>query len=236
MSKMKKLLEILQNPNQRMPLETLCKCEMVLEKLDFKRTDSSFIPTAFKDNHMFNGLLEVIHNNIQNANFNHSLQRTFGPTMNMLFGSEFKLPPLTSQKPDVIDLNSSDEISDILEGEIARLDQRFKISLDTTQVPGTKSVQLSCHLDDHNLPCVPPISVLIPENYPDSSPKCNDFSHEYNATPFLKSIKDALSYRIDKLPTNFTVSQLLNSWEMSVRQACSPDFEVNLEASIFFGF
>jgi len=34
---MKKLLEILANPNKRMPLETLLKCEVVLEKLDFKR-------------------------------------------------------------------------------------------------------------------------------------------------------------------------------------------------------
>ena len=37
LSKMKKLLEILANPNKRMPLETLLKCEVVLEKLDFKR-------------------------------------------------------------------------------------------------------------------------------------------------------------------------------------------------------
>jgi hypothetical protein len=37
LSKMKKLLEILSNPSKRMPLETLLKCEVVLEKLDFKR-------------------------------------------------------------------------------------------------------------------------------------------------------------------------------------------------------
>ena len=34
---MKKLLEILSNPSKRVPLETLIKCEIVLEKLDFKR-------------------------------------------------------------------------------------------------------------------------------------------------------------------------------------------------------
>ena len=33
LSKMKKLLEILSNPSKRMPLETLLKCEAVLEKL-----------------------------------------------------------------------------------------------------------------------------------------------------------------------------------------------------------
>lgn len=31
---MSKLLEILSNPNQRVPLETLLKCEKALEKLD----------------------------------------------------------------------------------------------------------------------------------------------------------------------------------------------------------
>lgn len=37
LSKMKKLLDILSNPSKRMPLETLRKCEVVLEKLDLKR-------------------------------------------------------------------------------------------------------------------------------------------------------------------------------------------------------
>lgn len=34
--KMNKLLEILCNPNKRIPLETLLKCEIALEKMDFK--------------------------------------------------------------------------------------------------------------------------------------------------------------------------------------------------------
>jgi mediator of RNA polymerase II transcription subunit 15 len=37
LSKMKTLLDILTNPSKRMPLETLLKCEAVLEKLDLKR-------------------------------------------------------------------------------------------------------------------------------------------------------------------------------------------------------
>ena len=39
---MKKLLEILSNPSKRMPLETLRKCEVVLEKLDLKRVSLLF--------------------------------------------------------------------------------------------------------------------------------------------------------------------------------------------------
>lgn len=46
-SKMKKLLEILSNPNKRMPLETLLKCEVVLEKLDFKRVNMKFYFTMY---------------------------------------------------------------------------------------------------------------------------------------------------------------------------------------------
>lgn len=40
LSKMKKLLEILSNPTQRMPLETLLKCEIALEKLDLSRVNN----------------------------------------------------------------------------------------------------------------------------------------------------------------------------------------------------
>lgn len=36
LSKMKIMLDILSNPNKRMPMDTLLKCEAVLEKMDFK--------------------------------------------------------------------------------------------------------------------------------------------------------------------------------------------------------
>lgn len=93
LSKMKKLLDILSSPNQRMPLETLLKCEVVLEKLDFKRGEGSVsAPTAqltFKEHHAFNPLLEAI-NNLQTSVMNHTLHRTFGPTLDALFGPELK--------------------------------------------------------------------------------------------------------------------------------------------------
>lgn len=44
LTKMKNLLDILSNPNKRMPLETLIKCEVVLEKLDFKRSETGSMP------------------------------------------------------------------------------------------------------------------------------------------------------------------------------------------------
>ena len=92
LSKMKKLLEILSNPNKRMPLDTLLKCEVVLEKLDFKRSDASVgppIPTL-KEHHFFSPLLEAVSTHLQSPVVNHTLQRTFGPCLEALFGPEIK--------------------------------------------------------------------------------------------------------------------------------------------------
>lgn len=77
-----------------MPLETLLKCEVVLEKLDFKRSEGSVSAPAaqlpFKEHHAFNPLLEAINNNLQSSVINHTLHRTFGPTLDVLFGPEIK--------------------------------------------------------------------------------------------------------------------------------------------------
>ncbi|CAG9825305.1 unnamed protein product [Phaedon cochleariae] len=218
MSKMKKLLEILSNPQQRMPLDTLIKCEIVLEKIDFRRADSS-VPSSsapFKEPHVFHTLLDAVTNNLHNPVINHTLHRTFGPTMDALFGPEIKLvPPLKKVKIE----EPTSDIPDVLQGEIARLDQRFKVSLDSNQQPGSKSIQLICCLDDKHLPCVPPISVVVPEDYPRISPTVHTAPHEYNATEFLSTVQGALNARVKKLPKHFSVSQLLDTWEMSVRQA-----------------
>lgn len=128
------------------------------------------------------------------------------------------VPPLKKAKVE----EPTSEIPDVLQGEIARLDQRFKVSLDPNQPPGSKSIQLTCWLDDKNLPCVPPVSLIVPEDYPKTAPTCQMTAHEYNATQFLSAVQTALLARIKKLPKHFSVSQLLDTWEMSVRQASAP--------------
>lgn len=128
------------------------------------------------------------------------------------------VPPLKKQKLE----EPTSDIPDVLQGEIARLDQRFKVSLDPNQQPGSKSIQLICWLDDKHLPCVPPVSLVVPEDYPRTSPTCHMAAHEYNATQFLSDVQTALLARIKKLPKHFSVSQLLDTWEMSVRQAAAP--------------
>ncbi|XP_046996646.1 mediator of RNA polymerase II transcription subunit 15 isoform X1 [Schistocerca americana] len=224
LSKMKKLLEILSNPNKRMPLETLLKCEVVLEKLDFKRGEGILPPpthiSALKEHSLFNPLLEAVSNTLQSSFANHTLQRTFGPCLEALYGPEIKMmpPPLKKKKVE----EQPNDIPDVLQGEIARLDQRFKVSLDPTQQPGSRAVQLLCWLDDKHLPCVPPVSLSVPEDYPQTPPRCHMAPHEYGSTGFLAAVREALASRILKLPGRFSVSQLLDTWEMSVRQASAP--------------
>ncbi|KAL2724370.1 mediator of RNA polymerase II transcription subunit 15 [Vespula squamosa] len=220
LSKMKRLLEILSTPSKRMPMETLLKCEVVLEKVDFKRGDGSVGPpiTTLKEHHFFSPLLEAVSTHLQSPVVNHTLQRTFGPCLEALFGPEIKtLPPLKKQKIE----EPPSEIPDVLQGEIARLDQRFKVSLDPAQQNGSKCIQLICWLDDRHLPCVPPVSVIVPADYPLTPPRCVVTPHEYTTT-FLCAVQKALNARIAKLPRHFSVSQLLDTWEMSVRQASAP--------------
>lgn len=132
----------------------------------------------------------------------------------------FRLPPPLKHRK--IETDPSNEIPDVLQGEIARLDQRFKVTMSPLKQPGSRSVQLMCHLDDKHLPCVPPVSLTVPEDYPKNSPICYMSPHDYDATKFLKDVKRALLARIENLPQHFSVSQLLATWEMSIRQASAP--------------
>lgn len=66
------------------------------------------------------------------------------------------------------------------------------------------------------------LCLLFVEDYPFSSPTCSLIEHEYSATSFLYNIQQALVARVCKLPKLFSLSHLLDTWEMSVRQACSP--------------
>ncbi|XP_075211650.1 mediator complex subunit 15 isoform X2 [Lycorma delicatula] len=230
LSKMTKLLDILSNPNKRMPLETLLKCEVVLEKLDFKRSETGPTAPTLREQHP---LLEALSSHLQSPLINHTLQRTFGPCLDALFGSDIKmLPPLVKKKKLE---EAPDDIPEVLQGEIARLDQRFKVSLDPTQQAGSRSVQLLCWLDDRHLPCVPPVSLSVPEDYPSSPPRCHLSPHEYSATRFLAAVQSALESRVRKLPGRFSVSQLLDTWEMSVRQACAPTQTPVSAATVLMG-
>ncbi|XP_061387400.1 mediator of RNA polymerase II transcription subunit 15-like [Musca vetustissima] len=215
--KMSKLLEILTNPAQRVSLETLLKCEKVLENTDMKSySDQSFGKSS-------NPLMEVITATLQSPLANHTLYRTFRPSLELLFGTDIAAPPAKMPRPAEKPAKGDLEIPHVLQGEIARLDQKFKVSLDPAAQNNPKSIKLICCLDDKKLPCVPPVSINIPEDYPWSSPECSLIEHDYSATPFLNAVQNALVARIAKLPKLHSLSHLLDTWEMSVRQACSPN-------------
>lgn len=93
LQKMNRLRELLENPNHRVPLETLLKCEIALERMDFK--NNFFVPpggqaTAAKEQPITNLLLEAVSSCLQSPMGNHSLQRTFRPCLEALFGPDIK--------------------------------------------------------------------------------------------------------------------------------------------------
>merc|ERR1719341_2508197 len=136
LQKMKKLLEILSNPEKRMPLATLQKCEDVLKKMNLPDIDvgpegsNSALPPS-----SFNPLLEAVlkSRSSQGPQLNHWLSRTFLPPLNAVVGQEISLPPLPASTTDS---EEEDEIPDVLQGEIARLEPRFKVWLSSSQPSG----------------------------------------------------------------------------------------------------
>lgn len=226
LSKMKNLLDILSNPNKRLHMDTLLKCEQVLEKLELKSdpnaiTSGGVQPHALqsKEYNICQPLYEAVIAHINLPTFYHTLQRTFGPSVNVLHGEPTRYSPPSKRKK--IEDDELD-IPDVLQGEIARLDRRFKVNINPIQQTGSKTVHLICQLDDKNLPCVPPIMLTVPENYPQQSPQCETDLEEYVSTQFLQMIHKNLITRISKMAEQYSITTLLDTWEMSVRQACAP--------------
>lgn len=228
LTKLKKLLEILSNPEARIPLETLVKCEIVLVNQfgALKDTGSASIN---------NPLYDAIQNNLQNPLANHTVQRSFKPSLEAWFGPDVKnLPPAKKRRlsEDQV-VPSCNEIPHALQGEIARLDAKFKISIDqTSHSSGSKNIKLICSLDDALLPCVPPINITIPEEYPFASPHCTVMEH---STPFLMQVEKALKARISKLPELFSLTHILETWTMAIRQACNPSAIEPTALSVVWG-
>ncbi|XP_064620391.1 mediator of RNA polymerase II transcription subunit 15-like isoform X4 [Lineus longissimus] len=226
--KMTNLLDVLSNPNKRLSMAALVRCEQILEKLDLQvkaTLPSGITPSTTsqvsQERHMCQPLLDTIAAHMKSPLLNHTLQRTFGPALYAIQGG----PPLRSHSPPAkrqkAEPEKDNEIADVLQGELARLEQRFKVTLDPVHHSGSKTVHLVFKLDDRNLPSVPPIMVTVPEDYPQSSPKCETGDENYDSTPFLQALYKALKARLDRMPDKYSVTALLNTWEMSVRQACA---------------
>lgn len=118
----------------------------------------------------------------------------------------------------------SSDVPIVLQGEIARLDRKFRISYDPSAI-GSKVIKLICTLDDPFLPSIPPIYVSIPSDYPESSPKCTLLEHDFNATPFFAAIQESFATRMFKTASVYSLSHVLDKLEMSVRQAYAITFD-----------
>merc|ERR1719318_482294 len=234
LTKMKKLLDILSNPDKRMPIATLQKCEDVLKRMALDTVEQEGGGEggqggAKDQTSSLNPLLEAVIKmrgaNNKTSHLNHSLSTTFLPPLQAVVGPAICLPPLPSSPPPSDD---EDDVPDVLQGEIARLEPRFKVWLSSSQPSGQcGAVQLVCQLDDRDLPAVPHIQVTIPQAYPAVSPIYPAGPPDYLTTPFLQRVDEALNSRLLKLPAKHTLSQLLTAWELSVRAACSPSYSNN---------
>lgn len=229
LGKMKKLLDILSNPSKRLAYDVLLRCESVLEhmirEVPAEEETSSINP-------LLDAIIKLKNHRMASSNqvLNHTLHRTFGPPLEAIGGAEITLPPPVKRRKRCADVGkevnsaSECELPDYIQGEVAHLHSRFKVSLDPSQAPilPYDSIHLFCHLEDRDLPAVPPISVTLAPNYPDeSSPELNDNKDEYEASPFLSNVRQALLSRTRKMANRYSLTQLLTAWEMAVRSACS---------------
>lgn len=229
-TKLKKLLEILSNPDTRIPLETLVKCEIVLEN-----QFGALEPAGASIN---NPLYDAIANSLQNPLGNHILHRSF-KSFDLIFGPDIKnLPPAKKRKlsEDQVVPSLPNEIPHILQREIARLNAKFKINLDqTAHAMNSKNITLICCLDDKQLPPVPPLTIVIPDEYPTCSPQCNIVDHEYDDSDFLGKVKKALKARVAKLPKMHSLTHILDTWCLAIRQACNPNYVEPSVESVLLG-
>jgi mediator of RNA polymerase II transcription subunit 15 len=214
LQKMKKLLEILSNPEKRMPLATLQKCEDVLKKMNLPDIETEGPEGGVgRDGcpSSLNPLLEAVLKARPGtgAQLNHSLSRTFLPPLRAVVGQEITLAPLP---PSPMDSEEEDEIPDVLQGEIARLQPRFKVWLSAGQPSGQAGgVRVVCQLDDQDLPAVPTIEVTLPGDYPARPPVYTGEATDHLVTPFLARVEAALESRLALLPARHTLSQVLTA-------------------------
>jgi len=224
----------------------------VLQQLHQTQTS---VPSCSSGN-LCQPLIDVIQTNIKKPGFISTLSRTFSPaaaalgiiptnsTISMFpaclspesdsSSNSCSSPPAAKKRKysyDSSDFSDLEQTSkSILEGEIARLDPKFKVEEDPLSHPGSRSTQMLVYIDSPDLPYVPPITVRIPDSYPSQPPSLvldNPFVFSMSTTfdeddgdNFFSRVQSQFDLNLRKLPASHSLTSLLQTWELSVRQAC----------------
>ncbi|CAL8071442.1 unnamed protein product [Orchesella dallaii] len=238
-SKMKKLLEILTNPNQRVSMEILLKCEAALKKMERSQQDPGGVlgpasvpaptPQPKDQTSPFQQIQDSILLSLKSGASSHTFLRTFRQSVEALTGQPFATPPEhtdTAENEHLYypDTELSVDIPSVLRRELKIVDNRFKVKV-IRNARSSLSLVIHVSLTEPRLPRVPPLKIFIPPDYPDESPSVLDLRSEYGSTGFLNSVARTLKSRLLYLPQRFTVLELLSCWEMSVRQVCNPNYK-----------
>jgi hypothetical protein len=80
---------------------------------------------------------------------------------------------------DTSDSSDVDELMEIVEREVANMDTRFRVDLNARHLSGSMDLHLKCIMDDTGLPDVPPLKIVVPHDYPRTSPVCQTEQQEY---------------------------------------------------------
>lgn len=201
--------------NPSFPEDGLRKCE------EFLRKTSSTVYELY-DMQLLNEAADFL---IKTPIDNGRLQKMFNGPLQVLLGTVYPRKSANSPSPPPdrscasAAADDGHAISDILQGEVAHLDPRFRVTLDPVQDFSSKATRILCHLDVTDFPKVPPITVTVPEDYPDSPPLFSASRSQYASTEFLADALRAFQDSMNKLLRPYSVTTLLNTWESSVRRS-----------------
>ncbi|ELU01815.1 hypothetical protein CAPTEDRAFT_120706, partial [Capitella teleta] len=221
LNKMTNLLNILSDSSQRLPMQTLLKCEQALERLDLQSKTGGGVPSVptpvtavskAPEAHICQPLYEAVAAQINNPLLNHTLQRTFGPAMQVLNGGIDYTPPAPKRLRTASPPKDENDIPDMIQGEIARLDGRFRVEWDPLHKRGSKTLRFLCKIDDNHLPSVPALCFTVPEQYPRVSPLCHTLFFSADGTAFLKRVKKLLRSQLESMSSTHSISSLLDAW------------------------
>jgi len=227
LNKMKKLLNVLSNPQQFVRMETLKRCETVLQKLNLsveKKSKEWLLSSSLSPevNSLLVALDEVIQkhhsvdgNPTEDSKCNRILYDAFS-SVELFYGEEMSVPSIEEVRKmsGLSEVGPIDGVPDIIKKEVATLKNNFNITWDNFR-PNSSKLYTVCYLENRYLPSVPPLNIILPLNYPESAPTMDDMAY-YDTTPELRKIKDALNSRKERLPFKHSITQLLNAWETSV--------------------